>query len=194
MPANRFGLLSLAIIIATASTGLAQDASPRLSALDQLGAQNLNSIASSPRMGGPQGISVYELPASAAYLDAQKVDAQYAVRAGSSRPIPVFDLAHPSHIPGVKGSRPFVSHGPISRSPGTRRRVYRPYPIVTPTHLSQQAPQPAPVITAPPQGSTPVHQPVVAQQPVVTQPAIQASPATTTSAIDAMFPGIGGRL
>lgn len=127
--------LSFAAVAFAATLVQAEEpVSPRLAAIQALGQQNLNSIASSPRMGGPQGISVHELPAAAAYCEAQRVDAIYAVRAGASDPIPQIQLAHPSHVPGVPGSRPFVSHGPVSRSPGSNRRISTPYPY---GHVSQ---------------------------------------------------------
>lgn len=136
MSFRRISPLAVTALISTLSVAGAADPTPRLTALEALGQQNMNSLTSHARMGGPEGISISELPAADAYCQAKKVDAIWAIRAGSKAPVIQFDLAHPSHIPGVPGMRPFVSHGPISKSPGSNRRrsgpgVYAPYPQIT---------------------------------------------------------------
>lgn len=135
MSFQRLSLLTITVALSGSLAASAADPTPRLSALEALGQQNITSLTSHPRLGGPQGLSISEMPAADAYCRAKQVDAIWAINAGSQAPVVQFDLAHPSHIPGVPGSRPFVSRGPISLTPGTNRRTtadyYDPYPQVS---------------------------------------------------------------
>jgi hypothetical protein len=123
MSFHRLSLLAFTAALSASTVASAADPTPRITALEALGRQNMNSILSDPRTGGPQGISIGELPAASAYCQASQVDAIWAIRAGSTAPLPQFDLAHPSHNPHAKGSRPFVSDGPISQTPGFNPRL-----------------------------------------------------------------------
>jgi hypothetical protein len=150
MSFHRLSLLTITAALSASGFTLAGDLTPRISALQALGQQNMNSILSDPRTGGPQGISIGELPAASAHRQAERVDAIWAVRVGSTAPIPHFELAHPSHNPNAKGSRPFVSEGPISHTPGYNPRL-------TPRSLyeyRQLTSSPAPVPLATPSTAT----------------------------------------
>src|SRR5690606_37091928 len=92
------------------------------------------------------------------HRQAEQVDSFWAVRAGSKAPIRQIELAHPSHVPGVAGSRPFVSDGPISQTPGFNPRItprsLAAYPLTTQTPPAAPAPvaqavTPAPVTPSP---------------------------------------------
>lgn len=187
MFANRVGLLCALMSLTVFTAAQGQQPAPQLDALQQLGQQNLSSLTSHPRMGGPSGISVHELPAAAARRQARQVDAIHAIREGSNAPLPQIELAHPSHVVGVPGSRPFVSHGPISRSPGTRRRYV---PDYLPGYGPQMTTQPASTPTAGTAPSGPVWG-GVSTNGTVQQP---APIFTSTSAASQLFPGAGGPL
>ena len=164
MPFHRLSLLTFVAALCASSAVTAGDPPPRISALEALGRQNMNSILSDPRTGGPQGISISELPAASAHRQAEQVDAIWAVRAGSTAPIPQIELAHPSHNPHAKGSRPFVSEGPISQTPGYNPRL-------TPRSLyeyRQLTSKPAPAPQAIPATATAATAPVGGPQTVST--------------------------
>ena len=103
-------------------------------------------------------IIFFLIPLGLAFLGVAIAAFFWAVRAGSKAPIPQIELAHPSHVPGVAGSRPFVSHGPISQTPGFNPRItprslaeYRlmtQTPPVAPAPVAQSV-TPAPVATLP---------------------------------------------
>jgi hypothetical protein len=174
MSFHRLSLLTITAALSASSFTLADDLTPRISALQALGQQNMDSILSDPRTGGPQGISIGELPAASAHRQAQRVDAIWAVRAGSTAPIPHIELAHPSHNPNAKGSRPFVSEGPISHTPGYNPRLtprslfeYRqltsnpapaPQPMPSPTSTAATVPVAAPQTVSTPIFSSSLHE------------------------------------
>jgi len=146
MSFHRLSLLTFAAALCATSAGTAGDPTPRISALEALGQQNMNGILSDPRTGGPQGISIGELPAASAHRQAEQLDAIWAVRVGSTAPIPHVELAHPSHNPNAKGSRPFVSEGPVSHTPGYNPRL-TPRSLYEYRQLTRNA-APAPPATA----------------------------------------------
>jgi hypothetical protein len=172
MSFHRLSLLTFAAALLASSVALADDPTPRISALEALGQQNMNSILSDPRTGGPQGIHIGELPAASAHRQAQQVDAIWAVRVGSTAPLPHIELAHPSHNPHAKGSRPFVSEGPISHTPGfnprlTPRSLYEyrqltrnpaPTPLITPSTTTANVPVAAPQTVSTPIFSSSLHE------------------------------------
>lgn len=180
MSFHRLSLLSFAAIVSVSCFGVAGDPTPRISALEALGRQNMNSILSDPRTGGPQGISLGELPAASAHRQADQVDAIWAIRAGSKAPVPHIELAHPSHNPNAKGSRPFVSEGPISVTPGYNPRL-------TPRSLyeyRQLTGTPAPAPPAQPSATTEATVPVAdartASTPIFSSSLHQWGDSTTT--------------
>lgn len=164
MSFHRLSLLTITAALSATGFSAADDLTPRISALQALGQQNMNSILSDPRTGGPQGISIGELPAASAHRQAEKVDAIWAIRAGSTAPIPHIELAHPSHNPHAKGSRPFVSEGPISHTPGFNPRL-TPRSLYEYRQLTQN---PAPAPQATPATATAATSPVGAPQTVST--------------------------